>query len=253
MARILITGSSDGIGLLTAKRLIAQGHQVILHARNDQRAADAQAACPGALACLTGDLSSPDETRRLARAVVNQQADGGAQPLDCVVHNAALGPGGPAPSLFQVNTAAPYVLTCLMDRPARLVYVSSGMHRSGRPRLGEAGGGGLEGSGYSDSKLHVIMMAKAFARRWAGRVESNALDPGWVPTKMGGSGAPGDVQASVDCVVMLALGEGEAKGRAGEYFQNSRVVAPASIADDVGLQERLLQKLAEKTGVDVPP
>lgn len=245
MARIFITGSSDGLGLLTAQRLVSQGHQVILHARNPQRAADAQRACPGAEACLIGDLTSLAETKRLA-ADANQLA--GAPGFDCVLHNAALGMGASGKSLFAVNTLAPYVLTCLMAKPRRLVYVSSGLHRSGRPRLDN-----LEGSGYGDTKLHDVMLAKAFARRWAAdHVESNAVNPGWVPTKMGGAGAPGDIQKSVDCFVMLCVGDGASKGKTGQYFQDSQVIAHAEVADDVRVQDALLKKLEDMSGVAVP-
>lgn len=239
MARIFITGSSDGIGALTAKHLIAQGHQVVLHARNAQRAADAKAACPGSHACLLGDLSSVEETKRLA-AEANEHG-----PFDAVIHNAALG-RGKGSSLFTVNTLAPYILTCLMNKPKRLVYISSALHRSGSPRLDD-----LEGSRYGDSKLHDIMLAKAFARRWKD-VESNAANPGWVPTKMGGYDAPGDIQASVQCFATLALGEGEAKGKTGKYFQDSQVVSSSEIADDEKLQDELLSSLAKKSGVEVP-
>ncbi|KAJ4417566.1 hypothetical protein N0V82_006125 [Gnomoniopsis sp. IMI 355080] len=221
MARIFITGSSDGLGALTAQRLLSQGHQVILHARNPARAADAQRTTPGATACLIGDLSSLDETKHLA-AAANEHG-----PYDCVIHNAALGTRASSPALFHVNVLAPYVLTCLMTPPKRLVYISSGLHRSGRPRLDS-----LEGSGYSDTKLHDIMLAKAFARRWEGTARgvesSNAANPGWVPTKMGGSGAPGDIGKSVDTFAMLALGEGAAKGVSGKYFHFS-TLSPASL------------------------
>ncbi|KAJ4390944.1 hypothetical protein N0V93_004543 [Gnomoniopsis smithogilvyi] len=241
MARIFITGSSDGLGALTAQRLISQGHQVVLHARNAARAADAQKTTPGAAACLVGDLSSLTETKALA-AAANDHG-----PYDCVLHNAALGTRASSPALFHVNVLAPYVLTCLMERPKRLVYISSGLHRSGRARLDS-----LEGSGYSDTKLHDIMLAKAFARRWEGLVESNAANPGWVPTKMGGSGAPGDIGKSVDTFAMLAVGEGAAKGVSGKYFQDSEVLDTAEVADDVGLQDELLKKLAEMSGIEVP-
>lgn len=246
MARIFITGSSDGLGALTAQRLISQGHQVVLHARNAKRAADAQKATPGALACLIGDLNSLSETKALAEAA-NALTDGGN--FDAVLHNAALGMGATAPSAFQVNVVAPYVLTCLMQPPPkRLIYISSGLHRSGRPRLES-----LEQSGYNDTKLHDIMLAKAFARRWAQKgVESNAANPGWVPTKMGGPGAPGDITKSVDTFAMLALGEGAARGATGKYLQDSKVTDCADVADDVGLQDALLQKLADLSGVEVP-
>lgn len=243
MARIFITGSSDGLGLLTAKNLIARGHTVTLHARNPQRAADAQAACPGAAAVLIGDLSSLSETKKLAADANNSGA-----PFDAVLHNAALGTTAGAPDAFRVNVLAPYVLTCLMDKPKRLVYISSGLHRSGRARLDD-----LEGSGYSDTKLHDIMLAKAFARKWKGQIESsNAANPGWVPTKMGGKGAPGDLEAAVRTFAMLALGEGEAKGVTGQYFQDEKVVGCAEGTGDEAVQEELLRKLAEMSGVEIP-
>lgn len=247
MARIFITGSSDGLGSLTAKRLISQGHQVILHARNPQRAADAQHLCPGSEACLVGDLASLSETKALA-AAANQLG-----PFDCVLHNAALGRAAvaaaatPPAATFTVNTLAPYVLTCLMAKPRRLVYVSSGLHRGGRPTLLPQD---LEQSGYADTKLHDVLLAKAFARRWAEEVESNAVNPGWVPTKMGGASAPGDLEKSVDCFVMMCLGEGEAKGKTGTYFQDSKMVSPAEVTDDVDVQDGLLHRLKEMSGVD---
>lgn len=248
MARIFITGSSDGLGSLTAQRLIKQGHSVVLHARNAQRAADAEKACPGSEAVLVADLTSIDETKRLAA-----EANGLGR-FDCVVHNAGLyvgmehvkGKSG-LPSLFSVNTLAPYLLTCLMERPGRLVYVSSGLHRGGRLSLDR-----LEGAGYDDSKLHDIMLAKAFARRFGAGVESNAVDPGWVPTKMGGRGAPGDIQDSIKCFATVALGEGDATGKTGKYFYNSVETPCLKAADDEAAQDGLLKRLAEISGVQPP-
>jgi NAD(P)-dependent dehydrogenase (short-subunit alcohol dehydrogenase family) len=251
MARFFITGSSDGLGSLTAKRLVAQGHQVILHARNAQRARDAFAACPGAEAVLVADLSSIDETRALA-AAADQLG-----PYDVVIHNAGVfrgveripGKSG-LPTLFAVNTLAPYVLTCLMTLPKRLVYVSSSMHSGGRPNTNTTRNR-LVGSGYSDTKLHNVMFAKAFARRWP-EVGSYSVDPGWVPTKMGGPSAPGRVEDGVDTFVMLALGQGEAAWTRGGYFVHSEEARPAAIAGYVELQDRLLAELAVISGVSVP-
>lgn len=247
MARIFITGSSDGLGSLTAQQLVKQGHSVVLHARNAQRAADAAKACPGAEAVLVADLNSIDETKRLAA-----EADR-LGPFDCVFHNAGLFTGmehvkgkSGLPSLFAVNTLAPYVLTCLMGRPARLVYVSSQLHRGGTARLDS-----VEGSGYEDSKLHDIMLAKAFARRFGG-VESNAVDPGHVPTKMGGPDAPDDIKPTVECFTMMALGEGETRGKTGRYIHNSREVSYLEAADDEAAQDELLKRLAEISGVETP-
>lgn len=247
MARIFITGSSDGLGSLTAQRLIKQGHSVVLHARNAQRAADAEAACPGSEAVLVADLTSIDETKKLAA-----DADK-LGPFDCVMHNAGLYTGmehvkgkSGLPSLFTVNTLAPYLLTSLMERPKRLVYVSSGLHSGGKPRLDS-----LEGSEYADSKVQVIMVAKAFARRFKG-VESNAVDPGWVPTKMGGQSATGDIEATIKCFAMLALGEGDAKGKTGKYFYNSTEASCLKVTDDEVAQDGLLKRLAEISGVEPP-
>ncbi|OIW28770.1 NAD(P)-binding protein [Coniochaeta ligniaria NRRL 30616] len=251
MARIFITGSSDGLGALTANRLISRGHSVVLHARNPQRAADASAKVPGAAGVLVADLTSVQETLRLGA-----EADAEYGPFDAVVHNAGLyvgmervpGKDG-LPSLFAVNVLAPYVLSASMRRPKRMVFVSSGMHRGGRHRLD--GEGALVGAGYSDTKLHGIMLANAFARRW-GDVEVNSLDPGWVPTKMGGANAPDDIEAAVDTYVMLALGEGKAEGKTGGYFRDSEEKTPAKDALDVGLQDRLLGELERISGVKLP-
>lgn len=252
MARIFITGSSDGLGALAAKRLISQGHTVVLHARNAQRAADAAAKVPGAAGVLVADLTSVKETLRLGA-----EADSQFGPFDAVVHNAGLylgfervpGKDG-LPSLFCVNVLAPYVLTATMKRPKRLVYVSSGMHRGGRPRLGQ-GEDKLVSSGYSDSKLQIVMLANAFSRRW-GDVQVNSLDPGWVPTKMGGASAPDDIETAVDTYVMLALGEGEARSKTGKYFRDSREKAPVQDTLDVGLQDKLLKELEKISGVSLP-
>lgn len=251
MARIFITGSSDGLGALTAKRLISQGHTVVLHARNPQRADDAKSKVPGAADVLVADLTSVKETLRLGA-----EADSRFGPFDAVIHNAGLylgmervpGKDG-LPSLFCVNVLAPYILTATMKRPKRLVFVSSGMHRGGRHRLGQEGK--LVGAGYSDTKLHDVMLANAFARRWKD-VQSNSLDPGWVPTKMGGANAPDDIEAAVDTYVMLALGEGEAEGKTGKYFRDSREKTPARDALDVGLQDKLLEELERISGVGLP-
>ncbi|KAL1882888.1 hypothetical protein Daus18300_000526 [Diaporthe australafricana] len=247
MARFFITGSSDGLGSLTAQRLIKQGHSVVLHARSTQRAADAQKACPGSDAVLVADLTSIDETKALA-AEANKLG-----PFDAVLHNAGLFTGfekvkgkSGLPSLFTVNVLAPYILTALMERPKRLVYTSSGLHTGGTARLDS-----LEGSTYADSKLHDIMLAKAFARRFEG-VECSSVDPGWVPTKMGGSGATGDIEESIKTFTMLALGEGAAKGKTGGYFYSSKEASYLKEADDEAAQDTLLKKLAEISGVEVP-
>lgn len=193
MARILVTGSSDGLGAAAAKALVKRGHIVYLHARSEARAQDAKKACPGAEAVLIADLSKLEEQKKLA-AEANKVGT-----FDAVIHNAGLYHGGfrktdgGLPSLIMVNSVAPYVLTCLMNKPKRLLYVSSGMHSGGDASLrdwtwtqrGERGW--QETQAYCDSKIHDVLLAFGFARRWK-EVESNTMDPGWVRTKMGGRG-----------------------------------------------------------------
>ena len=175
MSRIFITGSSDGIGSLTAQALIKRGHEVYLHARNPQRAQDAASKAPGAKDCLVADLSSMAETKYLAKELNN------LGPFDSIIHNAGLMSGGKSgkegiPALFAVNTLAPYILTCSVNPPPKnYVFVSSGLHSGGSADLtGER----LKSCGYGDSKLHDIMLAFAFAKRFGGKVPCNAVDPG---------------------------------------------------------------------------
>jgi len=180
MARIFITGSSDGLGSMSAKLLADQGHKVVLHARNAERAKQVLEKVSGAEKVLIGDLSSIEETIKLA-AEVNALGY-----FNAIIHNAGVNQVSNS-LIFTVNTLAPYVLTSLIDRPERLIYLSSGMHLSGDPGLKnlshETGH-----YNYSDSKLHVLILSMAVARKWP-HVYSNAVNPGWVPTKMGGRSA----------------------------------------------------------------
>jgi NAD(P)-dependent dehydrogenase (short-subunit alcohol dehydrogenase family) len=257
MARIFITGSSDGLGSLAAQALVKKGHKVVLHARNAQRAKDATAACPGAETVLVADLSSISETKALA-GEVNKLGE-----VDAVIHNAGLYRGGfkrtadGLPSLFAVNTIAPYILTCLIKKPKRLVYVSSGLHSGGDASLkdiawserGERGWS--DGQAYGDSKLHDIILSKAFARRWPD-VASSSLDPGWVATKMGGAGAPGDINAAVETYTMLAEGS-KKEALSGKYFRpGKREASPKAASDDEATQDKLLKLCAEISGVPFP-
>ena len=240
MARIFISGSADGLGHLAAHSLIEQGHQVVLHARNAGRARDALKKNPGAEAVLTGDLSSMEETKKLAR---DANASG---TFDAVIHNAGVYRSS-AKDIFTVNTLAPYILTCLMERPQRLIYLSSGMHLQGRAKL-ESFTSDSDRISYSDSKLQVLLLCKAVARKWPD-VYANAVNPGWVPTKMGGRGAPDDLQKGFDTQVWLAVSNDEKAKVSGRYFFHRKEARHNPDADDVELQERFLGKCAEVTGV----
>ncbi|KAF1924724.1 NAD(P)-binding protein [Didymella exigua CBS 183.55] len=255
MARILITGSSDGLGSIVAQKLISRGHSVVLHARNNTRAKDATAAAPGAEGVVTGDLSDIASMKSMAKQINDLGS------FDCIIHNAGVyqgdfrKTGDGIPSLAAVNTLAPYILTALISKPKRLVFLSSEMHRSGSsdlsdPLYAKKGESGFsDTSAYCGSKLHNILFAKAFARRWP-EVKSNALDPGWVATKMGGRGATGSVDAAAETYVMLAEGEEENAKKTGQYFRPAkRIGSPLKAADDEQLQDRLLEICSEFSGV----
>ena len=202
MSRVLITGSTEGLGLMAARPLADGGHAVTLHARNAARAQDARAALPGAADVIVGDLSSIAGMRQVA-----EQANSNG-PHDAVIHNAGVGPGEPRrirtddglAHVFAIDVLAPYLLTGLIQRPGRLVYLSSNMHFGGSPDLTDPQWEhrGWNGSqAYPDSKLFDVVLAFAVARLWTG-ILSNALNPGWAPTKMGGAGAPDDITLAAD-------------------------------------------------------
>lgn len=259
MSRIFITGSSDGLGSLVARELVSRGHVVTLHARNASRAKDAQSACPGAQGVLVGDLSSVADTKTLA-AEANKKG-----PFDVVIHNAGLFTGGFRrtvdgwPAVFAVNVLAPYALTCLMDRPKRLVYVSSGMANGGDTSLKDLGfkqrgeKGWSDIPGYSDSKFQDILLSFAFARKFKDTTVSNVLDPGWVPTKMGTASATGDITASVKTYVDLALAEGNVKETdTGKFWESSKNIKAVRGSEDEARQEMLLKFCEDATDVKVP-
>jgi NAD(P)-dependent dehydrogenase (short-subunit alcohol dehydrogenase family) len=239
MARIFITGSADGLGQLAAKELVRQGHQVVLHGRNEQRATDAWKNIPGAETALAADLSSIAETKALA-AEVNKLGS-----FDAIIHNA--GVYQLAAQILHVNTLAPYILTCLIHPPKRLIYMSSGMHSGGDATLS-----GLKGPSsrvsYADSKLHDLILAKAVARKWTG-IYSNAVDPGWVPTKMGGAGAPDDLEQGFQTQVWLAVSNDPEALVSGHYFHHRRQGKYQLQVDDTDVQDRLLELCAHLSGV----
>jgi NAD(P)-dependent dehydrogenase (short-subunit alcohol dehydrogenase family) len=252
MSRIFISGSSAGLGLMAGELLIDQGHQVVLHARNAARAEDAKRALPRAEAIVEGNLDTIAGAKEVA-ARVNELGR-----FDAVIHNAAVGyreghhlTADGLPHVFAINTLSAYILTALVERPRRLVYLSSGMHHHADASLDDILWSKRRWNGstaYAESKLHDAMLAFAVARRWPD-VLSNSLEPGWVPTKMGGVGAPDDIeQAHLTQAWLAASDESEAKV-SGRYFYHLRPLAPNPQATDAALQDRLIAICAELSGV----
>ena len=256
MARVFITGSSDGLGRMAAQLLIQGGHQVVLHARHQKRGQDALLAVPGAQTVVSGDLTSIAQTRGVADQV-NQLGS-----FDAVIHNAGIGyresrriaTEDGLPHLFAANTLAPYILTALIHTPKRLVYLSSGLHQSGDTSLNDLSWEQRLWRGqqaYSDTKFHDVLIAFAVARRWP-NVLSNALDPGWVATKMGGPQAPDDLNAGFQTQVWLATSNDPAAIVTGEYFYHMRPRKPKADTRKVELQDRLLEACKGFSGVALP-
>ncbi len=243
MARIFITGSADGLGQLAAILLIAEGHQVVLHARNEKRGREALDKVPGAETVAIADLSSIEETIQLAQKV------NALGTFDAVIHNAGVY-YAQAKELFAVNTLAPYILTCLIHKPKRLIYLSSDMQEGGSSKL-ECFKTNINRISYSDTKLHVLMLCKAVARKWPD-VYVNALDPGWVPTKMGGSNAPDDLVSGYQTQVWLATSNDMKAKVSGRYFYHLKEIRCNPEADEVLLQDKFLNICKEITGVSFP-
>jgi NAD(P)-dependent dehydrogenase (short-subunit alcohol dehydrogenase family) len=256
MSRVFITGSFTGLGLMAGRVLAEEGHQVVLHARDRQRAGDAKTALPAAADVVIGDASRLKDLQRIAEQL------NGIGRFDAVIHNVGIGyrearrvlTEDEIPHVFATNVIAPFVLTALLTRPTRLVYLSSGMHHRAHANLSDLTWEKRTWSGstaYAESKLYDVFLAFAIARRWPD-VFSNALEPGWVPTRMGGPGAPDDIDQAHLTQAWLAVSNEPDALVTGQYFYHMRPLQPNPQAYDTKLQDALLDACESLSGVKLP-
>jgi NAD(P)-dependent dehydrogenase (short-subunit alcohol dehydrogenase family) len=237
MARVFITGSADGLGRAAAQTVLDEGHEVIVHTRNSARLEAVRDLVDRGAAVVVGDLADIEQTRGIADDV-NRLGR-----MDAVIHNAGVYTG---PPVMPVNIVAPYLLTALIDRPQRLVYLSSSDHYSGQPSLNDVDWSGRRAGSYPDSKLFVTTLAAAVARLWP-EAFSNAVDPGWVPTRMGGPGAPDDLRLGHLTQEWLATSDDPDARTSGGYWHHQRRTEPHPAVLDPQFQHRLLDELARFT------
>lgn len=225
--KIFITGSTTGLGEIAGEMLLKAGHEVLFHARSksSQLKKDRQ--------YVFGDLASQAEIKSLAEQVNS------LGPFDSIIHNAGVYQA-PAKDIFMVNVLAPFLLTTLIEKPKRLIYLSSGMHLGGHVNLSA-----IEHLSYSDSKLYVLMLTKYFARKWSDCFV-NAVDPGWVPTRMGGSSAPDDLQKGAETQAWLATSLAPSALVSGQYFHHQKIHNSNPEADSVHDQELLVNDLLKR-------
>jgi NAD(P)-dependent dehydrogenase (short-subunit alcohol dehydrogenase family) len=241
---------------MAGELLIEQGHRVVLHARDPARADETRHALPKAEAVVVGDLASVAG----ARGVAEQTNQLGR--FDAVIHNAGVGYGGGRrletadglPQIFAVNVLATYVLTALIARPDRLVYLTSGLHRGARADIDDLDWrrrAWNSGGAYAESKLLDVMIAVAVARRWPD-VLSNAVDPGWVATRMGGASAPDDPDQGRRTQAWLAVSDDPAARVSAKYFYHLRERAADPQAHSTELQDRLIAECERLSGIALP-
>lgn len=239
--RILVTGSTDGLGLAAAEALLADGHDVVAHARTPERPAGLVRRDCGAQV-VVGDLEDRDAVVRIADELRP------AVPLDAVIHNAGVWSGH---AVMPVNVIAPYLLTALLEGPQRHVYLSSGSHYSGRASLAGVDWRGHTPGSYGDSKLFLTTFVAALARLRPDLV-AHAVDPGWVPTRMGGPDAPDDLELGHRTQVWLATSDHPDALTSGGYWFHRQQRRPHEAVHDKAFQDRLMAALAAETGVRLP-
>lgn len=231
---ILITGSTDGIGLETAKTLVSQGHNVLLHGRNPSKLEKAvqvvsELTDSGQIESYLADLSIMTDVEKLAKAVIKKHSS-----LDVLINNAGVFKT-PDPITqqgldvrFAVNTLAPHLLTTrllpLLGASSRVINLSSAAQApvnldalAGRIHLSD------EMAAYAQSKLAITMWSRNMALTHKNGPVFIAVNPGsLLATKMvkEGFGMAGkDIGIGADILIRAALSD-EFATASGQYFDN---------------------------------
>ena len=232
---ILITGSTDGIGLATARILVSQGHHVLLHGRNPAKVEDVKRelsglSTEGSVESYVADLSRLSNVETLAKAVAEKHIR-----LDVLINNAGVlkSPDPITPEgldvRFAVNTIAPYLLTKrllpLMDASGRVINLSSAAQSpvnadamAGRVRIAE------DMTAYAQSKLAITIWSRSLALSLGDKDPAIiAVNPGsLLATRMVKEGfgiAGNDIGIGADILIRAALSE-EFAAASGQYFDN---------------------------------
>lgn len=237
MDKIFITGSTEGLGLLTAKKLIKDGNEVVLHARNQKRLEDIKRELPNVKNIVVGDLSVRSDIENIAKQV------NALGTFDTVIYNAGVN-STDSNLTFKVNDVAPYLLTALINTPKRIIYISSGMHKGASLNMENL----AESTNYSSSKLQLLLLMKGVDRLLP-QTTVTAVDPGWVPTRMGGTMATDDLTKGYTTQLWLATLEDPSVS--GKYFYHLNPDHYDARANDVQLQDEYLNRLAEMTNVKI--
>ncbi|MGC4175894.1 SDR family NAD(P)-dependent oxidoreductase [Demequina sp.] len=256
MSRIFITGSAQGIGAESARQLIDMGHDVVLHGRNEERAAAALALLPDAVGAVAGDLAS------ISGATSVAERANALGPFDAVIHNAGIGGGLRERTLtedgleliFHTNVVGPYVVTALMPVSPRMVYLTSGLEGQGVWRPDDLQWARREWDGmqaYSDSKLHDSMLAFELAARHPEAIV-NSVDPGWIKTQLGGPNAWDEVADGAETQVWLVTSDEKAATASGRYVKRRESQEPNAVVRDVAARAELVEELHRITGLTLP-
>jgi NAD(P)-dependent dehydrogenase (short-subunit alcohol dehydrogenase family) len=251
---VLVTGATDGIGEELARGLVERGVRVIVHGRSAERA-EAAVERVGGGEVAVADLASFAQVRALVEDIGRRFGT-----LHGLVNNAGIGYGtapargsrtedGHEPT-WQVNFLSAFLLTmglrdALTAGRGRVVHVSSGVHSSGTVDL-EQPDEPRSASPYAQSKIALVMLAREQGERWRELgVDVNACSPGWIATKMGGSGG-GALAAGADTPLWLLTDQGVA-GTTGRYFSDRREEEPNPQVEDAGARARLWDLAAAST------